>query len=444
MSGQKYVAAVLALLPLWLVAASPQSRQADIVRKAIDEGRITYRLTVPEDVRSLLGPPAKESTQPDGGMQFMIWEYEGASFRFGKMRDETAPFTLMGVQSGGKAVDIGRDRPLVMRSTADLAKMDSFSGLEGVSLARLDLRDQAVSLGALPFDTLTVWPTGDKLPPGFSPGELLESGKNPGLGTRALQAEGLDGRGVSIAIIDQPLLPGHIEYRNALVRYDAAGLEDFPPQMHGPAVLSIAAGKTCGVAPAARVFFFAVAMWKMDNGVYIDAMRKIFALNDSLAPAERIRAVSISTGMFSRQPRFDEWQQVCREAENRGILLLTCDGTVLKYGTLSRVAGGNPDDPDAYLKGRYGFPDLVLRVPAGNRTIASPRGAEAFAFDRMGGMSWGTPYLVGLAALAFQANPGLAAKDIVPFLVETATPAAAGPIVNPRAFLKRAGWASAD
>jgi len=439
MSCLKRSAAILAFVPLLLSSSSPQSRIADLVRKGIEEGRIVYRLTEPDEVKSLLGAPIKESTRPDGGMQILEWQYEGAAFMFGKMRDDSGPFTLRRATLDGKEADIGRDRRLVLRTAADLAKMDFFTGVQNVSLARLDLKDQAAALEKLPFDSLTAWPPADKLPAGFSPAEILESGKNPGLSVRSLHSEGIDGRRISIAIIDQPLIQGHQEYAHALARYEATGLEDFGPQMHGPAVLSIAAGKSCGVAPAARVYFFAVPMWKDDNGIYIEAMKKIFALNDKLPPAERIRAVSISTGMFSSYPRYDEWEKICREAEGRGVFLLTCDGSVLKYGTLSRILGKNPDDPNSYIEGKYGFKDLVLRVPAGNRTIASPRGADVYTYDRIGGMSWGAPYIVGLAALAFQTNPGLASKDIVPLLVETATKTAAGPIVNPRAFVRRGG-----
>jgi subtilisin family serine protease len=50
-------------------------------------------------------------------------------------------------------------------------------------------------------------------------------------------------------------------------------------------------------------------------------------------------------------------------------------------------------------------------------------------------MSWAAPYLAGLAALAFQVNPGIKPAKIKELLVKTATKTKAGPIVNPKAFI---------
>jgi len=54
------------------------------------------------------------------------------------------------------------------------------------------------------FDSLTSWPPAGKLPAGFSVQQTMEMGKDPGLGIRDLHAKGITGRGVGIAIIDQP------------------------------------------------------------------------------------------------------------------------------------------------------------------------------------------------------------------------------------------------
>jgi len=78
------------------------------------------------------------------------------------------------LQVQGEPVDIGRGRQLVLRTEGDLAKMDLFFGLQGVSLARLDLRNQLGRLKSLNFDSQTVWPEADRLPAGFDPGRLLE------------------------------------------------------------------------------------------------------------------------------------------------------------------------------------------------------------------------------------------------------------------------------
>ena len=418
--------------------ADAQKKNVDIVKDAIQAGTIVYRLTEPDEIKALLGAPERDSTRPDGGMQVLEWSYPGLKFQFAKMRSDKRPFVLYSVQVEGKDLDIGENRKLVLRTAADLAKMDEFSGLENVSLARLDLRDRIAELKALPFDSLTEWPPAERMPAGFSPAALLTEGANPGLGVRALHAEGIDGRGVGIAIIDQPLVRDHIDYASALVRYDATGLEDTPPQMHGPAVLSIAVGRTCGVAPAAEASFYAVPMWKSDNAPYIEAMNKIFTWNDGQPEAKLIRVVSISTGMFSRYPRYDDWKKVCAEAERRGILVITCAPEFMKYGTLARIPGRDPDNPNSYVKGRYGLDDGLINIPADYRSIASPRGKDVFTFEPVGGVSWAAPYMAGVAALALQVNPKLGPRDILRLFVETATPTPVGPVINPRGIVRKA------
>lgn len=49
---------------------------------------------------------------------------------------------------------------------------------------------------------------------------LMESGKNPGLGIRKLHKEGITGKGIGIAIIDQALLIDHVEYKEQLKMYE--------------------------------------------------------------------------------------------------------------------------------------------------------------------------------------------------------------------------------
>ena len=82
---------------------------------------------------------------------------------------------------------------------------------------------------------------------------LLEAGRDPGLGVRSLQARGITGQGVKIAIIDQSLLTDHPEISGAIAAYCETGIDSGLNEgtLHGPAVASILAGQTVGVAPGA-------------------------------------------------------------------------------------------------------------------------------------------------------------------------------------------------
>lgn len=330
---------------------------------------------------------------------------------------------------------------LVLKNKNDLEKFDAWGGFwntkNGVSLVNLDLREHAKLLEKIPFDSRTKWPSADKLPDSFEPARLLEEGKNPGLGIHRLHQRGIDGRGVSIAILDQRLLKNHIEYASQLMQYEEIDVRGMPPQMHGAPVASIAVGKTCGVAPRTALSYFAMRMTAMpDNQIYCDIIDKIIESNENGSASERIRVVSISTGTFRRQANFEHWKKTLKKAEQHGILVVTCAQDWLTYGLLARIPGRNPDDPNSYQSGKYGVRPGALLVPAGNRTTASHQGPEVYTYWTEGGMSWAAPYLAGLAALAYQVDPKIEPKTIVKLWVETAVQTDAGPIVNPTGFIE--------
>ncbi len=419
------------------IPAPQESSQLTKLREAVQSGDIRYRLTEPKEIIDLLGEPIKKVETKEGGWDALEISYPDVSIFFGKFRiDKQAPFTIQNLIIKGKKIDIGQTQKLVLRNNNDLVKLDNFQGFQDISLVNLDLKKEIERIASLDFDSLTEWPSQDKLPPGFYPLELLKKGKNPGLGIRDLHEQGINGKGIGIAIIDQPLLLGHEEYTSRIIRYDAAGLQRFPPQMHGSPIVSIAVGKEIGVAPEAVLTYFAIPAWEQSNLPYIRSFRRIFQLDEILPAEEKIRVVSISDGMFSYNQGFEEWKGVLEEAENKGIFVVTCDPGFLDYGTLTLLENQDPDDPNNYIPGKYAGEHDLLRIPTGNKTIASHRGINVYTFDRQGGMSWAAPYLAGLAALAFQVNPGIKPAKIKELLVKTATKTKAGPIINPKAFIE--------
>ena len=330
---------------------------------------------------------------------------------------------------------------IVLKNEDDLKKFDVWGGFwnaeNGVSLVNLDLRGHARLVEKIPFDSRTKWPEPNKLPERFNPARLLEEGKNPGLGIRRLHEQGIDGRGVGIAILDQRLLKNHREYADRLVRYEEIDVRDMPPQMHGAPVASIAVGKTCGVAPGAALSYFAMRMTSMpDNKIYCDIIDNIIKLNETASAPESIRVVSISTGTFSKQANFDRWKETLKKADQHGILVVTCAQDLLNYGMLARIPGKKPDDPNSYQGGKYGVRPGALLVPSGNRTTASHHGPEVYTYWTEGGMSWAAPYLAGLAALAYQVDPKIEPKTIVELWQQTAVQTDASLVVNPPGFIE--------
>ena len=189
----------------------------------------------------MLGTPLTETTVNDGGAtQRRILDWPGVRAAFAKVEGYPAPFTLEYMKIGGiggksirtdiltdffnsMPVNVGRNRTIELRNEDDLTKFNTFQGYAGVSLVNLDLNAHAELLEKMPFDSRTNWPSSDKLPDGFDPIRLLEEGKNPGLGVRRLHEQGVNGRGVRIAIIDSNLLQNHREYAEQLVKYEEVG-----------------------------------------------------------------------------------------------------------------------------------------------------------------------------------------------------------------------------
>jgi len=413
-----------------------KSSPSDITLSAVADGKIAYKLTTPDELKALLGPTENEAVRNDGGMEILELKYPDVQATFGRMRRYSTPPTLLMINVKGKQLDIGQERQIVLRNDDDLKKFDPFWGFANVSLANMDLRSYLQLLETMPFDSRTEWPGPDKLPDGFDPTALLEDGKNPGLGVRALHKQGVDGRGVGIAIIDQPLLKDHIEYADRIVQYEAIGVKGVPVQMHGPPVSSIAVGKTCGVAPAASLYYFAVPMWKPENKPYSDIIDKLIKLNANPNTTEKVKVVSISTGMFSQQANFERWQEALKKADQNGILIVTCAQDSIQYGMLARIPGKDPDNPASYRSGIYGVRPGAVLVPTSNRTTASHTGSDIYSYWREAGMSWAAPYLAGLAVLAYQVNPEIEPKTIVTLLYKTAVKTNIGEVIQPENFIE--------
>ncbi len=437
------IPALLASTPKAQAAAGPSptsasTNLAEKVRSAARTGELVFRLTTPEELKALLGEPQKERNEQEGDGKILILDYPGVEAVFGRY-GQNAYSTLFQISLDGTPLDIGRDKPIVLRRLDDLARLDTFWGVAGMSLVKLDLTEQMTRLNQLPFDTRTQWPMPDKMPKGFDPAQLLEDGKNPGLGVRKLHDQGIDGRGIHIAIIDQPLLREHLEYQQHLADYTEIEVEGAPVQMHGPPVTSIAVGKACGTAPASSVHYYAVPTWKWWNEhckPYAATLERIIERNHTLPASDKIRVVSLSLGAMSQWPDHELWAKAVQHAAEQGILVVTCDPAYFRLMMLKRQPGAGADSPASYVCQFRSGQTNVLCVPAGNRSTASHTGTNDFVFWRQGGMSWTVPYLAGLGALAFQVNPDIKPQAIPDLWMKTATRTAEGPVVNPPAFIE--------
>lgn len=253
----------------------------------------------------------------------------------------------------------------------------------------------------------------------------------PGLGLRALHEQGYTGRGVNVAIIDGPLLADHEEFGDRLVHFEKVGSVIETDLYHGTTVASVLVGKRCGAVPEANLHFFAVNF--ADRRNVIDALERLLHYNAALEPSQKIRIVSISTGLPEDEAAFN---RLVQQAGEQGILVFTSTVPTLtdppialrEAAYVDREDMNNLDNivigewMDEYLRehsmtredlvairkerdAEMGF--ITLYLPCGGRYIASHTSKSEYVYDPEWGLSWGTPLLAGLAALALHVNPEL-------------------------------------
>ena len=317
--------------------------------------------------------------------------------------------------------------PVYDPKSAELWQMD----LRSSDLTKLDLSKSTSDLLFADFDSKTKWPPSEQMPVDFDWKKIMERNKDPGLGIRVLHDQGITGRGVAIAMIDQTLLVDHIEYKDRIRVYEEA--KDINPdwlvsRMHGAAVASIVVGETTGVAPEADLYFIATGI--CSEGTYetndfaclAQSIRRIIEINKSLPAEHKIRVLSISVGWGPESKGYKEVMAALKEAEAANIFVLNTSlfhTHGLNFHGLGRNPLSDPNDFWSYQPGMWwqdyfyqeGFSSPTLLVPMDSRTTASPTGAEDYVFYRQGGWSWAIPYLAGMYTLAVQVKPDITPEE---------------------------------
>lgn len=361
-------------------------------------------------------------------------------------------------------------------------ELDAHSFVLYGDASEVDLSNAGDMLPYIHFNSKTKFPSTDKMPDGFNPQQVLENGKAPGLNIADLHTMGITGKGIIVAIIDQPLNTEHIEIKDNIIHYESAGYpEHIEAQFHGTAVSSLLAGKTVGVAPDAKIVYFAAPGTKTKMAIAdenfqkvlrqhfpkninfeetikdildgrhqtdeefrhkinqiiailppdikeqalsvkteidfthrANALRKILFMNSRLPQNKKISAVSISWGLLGTDP---ESTKLIKQLIESGVMVLTTDssrfyGDKAAFTTIDRNMKSDPDDIKSYDAGfwKANKDNLHERLlaPAGGRTIAGFLDYDDYIYcGANSGMSWATPYLVGVYALAKQIAPNL-------------------------------------
>jgi subtilase family protein len=309
---------------------------------------------------------------------------------------------------------------------------------------RANLSGFGEQLWTLTFNQKTKWPEPALMPRSPRPSELLEAAMDPGLGIRGLHQQGITGKGVSVAIIDQPLYRDHPEFEGKIVAYEDVGCGT-QSSMHGPAVASFLAGNRTGTAPGVRVYYAAAPSWTADTAYQAKALDWIVALNRKLPASERIRVVSVSAAPSGPGSPFKTnlgmWDEAVKRAEADGILVLDCTTHHGVIGACWR-RGVDADNPASYAPGfagvKGGAPATTVLAPTSPRTAAEQYRERdyGYAYFGRGGLSWAIPYAAGVLAMGWQVRPELTPKEMVGLLFQSAYRADGSTnIIQPVAFI---------
>lgn len=294
--------------------------------------------------------------------------------------------------------------------------------LRSYDLSKLDLSNNYNELMVSSFSDNTVWP--NNLPKNFDPQEIIEIGKNPGLNIKKVHNLGVTGKGIGIGIIDQVLLVDHNEYKDNIVYYEEINQRDMAEaDMHGAAVVSLAVGKNCGVAPDSDIYYIAAESgyytrdgFKFDYTFIAYAIDRLLYINTKLPKENKIRVISIQNGWTSEKAGYDKVMAACKRAKDAGVFILSSSNkdvhdNQFNFFGLGRKPLAAPDSFESYEKtfwGGYNYYDVNnILVPMNSRSMASQEGIGKYSFSRDGGLSWSIPYIAGLYALACQVKPDI-------------------------------------
>lgn len=328
--------------------------------------------------------------------------------------------------------------PIVpLSSTHNYKTLQTLDGVEpfGVywlntsALVGKDFSNDAGLLYSLTFGDNNTFPSSDALPEGYDPQALLEWGKYPGLNVDILHKYGFTGKGATIAYVDQPIAP-HEQYSGDNIHY--TNNTNSSESMHGPAVLSLLAGKDIGTAPDAEIYFYGHSSWLADQRTRAECLYQIIEQNKSLPEGQKISMVGFSDNIDASEAYEAEFRAAVQACEEAGIMVFFC----ADYNSASFLPLSDKNNPENLTYSSWTSSRDAVCVPDSGRTTAATMQGNKYIYWSNGGLSWTMPYVLGLYAIAYEIDPTLTREDLLGLLSDTAYINTAGiKIVNPVGFI---------
>jgi hypothetical protein len=326
----------------------------------------------------------------------------------------------------------------------EISSVSAYQDIRWKDLSKIESQLDSAMIRTLKFNEKTIWPDKYKSYATY----LLSAGKNPGLGIRNLHKQGITGKGIVVAIIDQYICLDHPEYVNKIIEYHDVGC-NAPSNIssyHGPAVASLLVGDSIGTAPDAKIYFVAVPSWTKDAKYQADALNWIIDKNNTLPKGDKIRAVSVSAAPSGIGTLFTKhnslWDSAYLRAIKSGLIVIDCTSD----NGITSPCYNDINHPDSISKSLPGYPGIAFTadstricVPNSLRTVAEEfeQGVYSFTYCGRGGISWAEPYLVGVLALGWQLRPDISGKEMIRLLYSTSYHKDNGTkIIQPEAFIE--------
>lgn len=322
--------------------------------------------------------------------------------------------------------------------------LPSIWGIWGKDVTRYDF-------DVLPFATFARLPFNQVTQ--FSPSmkekahRLLNYAKRPGLGIEKLHRHSIDGRGVTIAVVDKPILETHYEFARCMQQYNLIIPEhehNNKMHFHGAACAAFLCGATTGVANGAKLHYYAYPDWFEEDGMYwgyhFQAFEQILTHNRNAA--DKIRIVSVSAGFpRSRTDLQEKMDSYLAQLATTGCTLIYSNRFGEHFTCATQTQPFDSDNADTYDLDTWQTNEWDRRkvvVPSGCRT--SPCNSEENAYVYNGGSScysWAIPYLCGVYALALQVKPELCYDDFCQLANQTAVLNKAGlAVLSPQGIIR--------
>ena len=299
----------------------------------------------------------------------------------------------------------------------------SFRDLSNVDFSWIT-EESFVNIG---FNNYTIFPKDFKI----NHKKIIEEAKDPGLFIRDLHKRGIDGRGVTVAVIDGPFLETHNELAGRVVKSNYINPEhrlNNKMQYHGLVCSSFLCGNFCGVANGANLHYYVCPIGlKMDNYSYVfKALDMIKKYNQKSSTEEKIKIIMLPTSFPDEVDGITEkFKMYITELEESGCYFICVNSFIDAFIGASKMYIGNANDFDAYIYDVTWQPGECegkkILIPAGGRTCPVNSGNDDYMYlGNKGSFSWALSYICGVFALALQVKSDLTYKDFYSSAVKTA------------------------